>query len=124
MEGIIMKAFVSMEANNIIDIIGFLQGLDPAIFTQWIGVIIAGLGIGWGFREKSRGNRIGHQEIAKNALEQIIEENKILISKINKMRKDSDKWILLRKIVLGLPDGSEIIKKVEAAADDISSNED
>lgn len=119
----IMATLVIMDAAQGSQLWEMITETGPIVLTQWIGVIVAILGIGWGFKEKRRGNKLGVQEIAKNAYEQMVIENNLLIKKAQSLRKDSDKWLLARAMILKLDDGIAIIKKIEEAADDISSDE-
>lgn len=99
--------------------LGFLLTLLP----QVVAIIIAVLGIGYGFREKRQAAKTGNQTIEKNTFDQLVNENKLLIKKMELLRKSEDKFVLLRAVVLKQDNGVEIIKAVEETADQISSNE-
>lgn len=111
---------VVMETNNLG---GFISTIDPTILGQWATLLAAIAGIGWGFIEKRKSNKQTNQLIQKNTYEQLQDENKLLISKAQKLRKSEDKWWLARQVILELPNGTAIIKKIEDSADDISSDE-
>lgn len=98
---------------------GFLLTLLP----QVIAIIIAVLGVGYGFREKKQAAKQGSQTIEKNTFDQLVNENKLLIKKMELLRKNEDKFFLLRAVVLKQDNGPEIIKAVEETVDLISSNE-
>lgn len=94
----------------------------PAVM-QVITLIIAVIGIVWTAKEKIQALRSGNLGIRKSAYEQLDAENKMLIKKSQLLRKDSDKWLLLRTVVLGQPGGDLIVRDVENKADQISSDE-
>jgi hypothetical protein len=98
---------------------GFLLGLLPQI----IAIIVAILGVGYGYREKRIAAKQGSQTIEKNTFDQLVSENKLLINKMQLLRKTEDKFFLLRAVVLKQENGAEVIKAVEESADQISSNE-
>lgn len=111
---------VVMETSNLG---GFISTIDPTILGQWTTLLAAIAGIGWGFIEKRKSNKQTSQIIQKNTYEQLQDENKLLIIKAQKLRKSEDKWFLARRIILELPNGTEVIKKIEDSADQISSDE-
>jgi hypothetical protein len=98
---------------------GFLLTLLP----QVIAIIVAILGVLYGFREKRMAAKQGSQTIEKNTFDQLVNENKLLIKKMELLKKSEDKFMLLRAVVLKQDDGVQIIKAVEETADLISSNE-
>jgi hypothetical protein len=100
-----------------------LTTLTPASIAQWIAILSAIGGAGWAIKERRRSAKMGQLTVEKTALEQLVEENKLLISKLKLLRKDQDKWYLLRLTVLGMANGAEIIKQVEKSVDEISSDE-
>lgn len=111
---------VVMETNNLG---GLMSTIDPTILGQWATLIAAVAGFGWGFTEKRKSNKQTNQLIKKNTYEQLNDENNLLITKAQKLRKSEDKWWLARQVILELPNGTEIIKKIEDSADQISSDE-
>lgn len=99
------------------------MGALLTLLPQIIAIIVAVLGVGYGFREKKLAAKQGSQTIEKNTFDQLVNENKLLIAKMELLRKTEDKFFVLRAVVLKQEDGIEIIKAVEATADSISSNE-
>lgn len=93
------------------------------ILPQIVAIIVAVLGVGYGFREKRLAAKQGSQTIEKNTFDQLVTENKLLIKKMELLKKSEDKFFILRTVVLKQDGGVEIIKAVEEAADTISSNE-
>lgn len=121
-----MEYILMIPALNIIATVAeATAGMDPiALITQVVGVVTAVLGVLYGLREKRIAAKQGSQTIEKNTFDQLVEENKLLIKRLQLMRKDQDKWYLLRSVVLEQPQGPETVRKVEETADQISSNED
>lgn len=111
---------VVMESNNLW---GFISKIDTGVAGQWVTLLAAIFGLWWGIRSNNKANRQSSQTIKKNTYEQIIDENKVLIVKLQKMRKDQDKWFLARQLLLGLPNGTQMITEIEEGADKISSDE-
>lgn len=111
---------VKMEAMSAGDSqLEFLLQLLP----QVVAIVVAILGVGYGFREKRQAAKQGSQTIEKNTFDQLVSENKLLISKMELLRKSEDKFYLLRAVVLKQDNGTDIIKAVEENVDQISSNE-
>jgi hypothetical protein len=117
----VILSFVKAAAESAV-----IAGIDTGLIIQVCLVITTVAGVFWGLKEKRQASKQGSQTIEKNTFDQLVEENRLLINKLRLMRKDQDKWLTLRLIVLGLPniDGTEIIKKVEEVADAVSSNEE
>lgn len=96
---------------------------NAALVGAWALAIGSVLSIVYGIIDKKLATKTGSQTIEKNTFDQLVEENRLLIDKIQLARKESDKLHILRAVVLELPNGVQILKEVEKAADDVSSNE-
>lgn len=96
---------------------------NATLVGGWAVAIGAVLSIIYGIIDKKLATKTGSQTVEKNTFDQLVEENKLWIGKVQLLRKDSDKWHLLRAIVIELPNGAAILQEVEKAADETSSTE-
>lgn len=94
------------------------------LIGSWAIAITGVLTIAYGIFEKRLAHKSGTQENEKNAFDQLVDENELLIKKIRLMRKDSDKWHIVRHVLLETEGGRDIIKGVEETSDEVSSDEE